>query len=149
MLTGSFWRCGAVRWKMVKVQALDHFVLRVRDLEASLGFYRDTLGLPIIFLEEYRRGERPFVSARIGDQLLDLVPDPTYEPHEGRSKGGFLHFCVEISDRLADLVPQLKAKGVEVLEDQPMRRMGARGMGLAIYIGDPDGYVVELKENAP
>lgn len=133
---------------MIRVSGLDHFVLRVRDLDASLRFYGDILGLRIEFLQEYRAGQRPFVSARIGEQLLDLVPDATYEPSAGRNQGGFLHFCVEIEGRLADIIPQLRQGGVEVLEDQPMPRMGARGMGLAIYVTDPDGYVVELKERS-
>ncbi len=133
---------------MIHVTALDHFVLRVRDLDRALGFYRDVLGLPIEFLDEYRAGTRPFVSARVGDQLLDLVPDPSFEPAEGMMKGGFLHFCIEVDGRLRDIIPYLKERGVNVIEDAPMMRMGARGMGLAIYINDPDGYVVELKEHA-
>ncbi len=131
---------------MIRIVALDHFVLRVCDLDRSLGFYRDVLGLRIEFLDEYRAGTRPFVSARIGEQLLDLVPDPSFEPGEGMMKGGFLHFCVAVDGRLADIIPYLKERGVNVIEDAPMMRMGARGMGLAIYINDPDGYVVELKE---
>lgn len=130
------------------VTSLDHFVLRVRDLDASLHFYRDILGLPIEFLEEYRAGTRPFVSARIGQQLLDLVPDPTYNPDEGRAAGGFLHACVEVAGRLSEIVPWLKERGVTVIEDQPVPRMGARGIGLSIYVNDPDGYVLELKERA-
>lgn len=134
---------------MITVMALDHFVLRVRDLDASLAFYRDILGLPIQFLDEYRAGQRPFVSARIGSQLLDLVPDPTFDPEAGKNAGGFLHFCVGVpAGRLVEIIPWLKQRGVNVLEDQPMSRMGATGMGLAIYITDPDGYVVELKEHA-
>ena len=131
---------------MIKVAGLDHFVLRVRDLETSLGFYRDVLGLSIEFLDDYRAGRRPFVSARVGDQLIDLVPDSTYDPNLGRTAGGFLHCCVEIEGSLESIIPWLKQRGVTVLEEQPMRRMGARGMGLAIYVSDPDGYVVELKE---
>ena len=133
---------------MIKVTSLDHFVLRVRDLDASLRFYRDVLGLPIQFLDEYRAGTRPFVSARVGEQLIDLVPDPTYNPDEGKRTGGFLHCCVEIDGHLQQIISWLKARGVAVLEDQPVRRMGARGMGLSIYVTDPDGYVVELKERA-
>lgn len=133
---------------MITVTALDHFVLRVRNLDASLAFYRDLLGLKIEFLDEYRAGQRPFVSARIGDQLLDLVPDPTYDPTAGGTHGGFLHCCLEVEPQLAHIIPYLKEHGVTVLEEQPMRRMGARGMGLAIYVSDPDGYVVELKERA-
>lgn len=134
---------------MLNVTALDHFVLRVRDLDASLAFYRGVLGLPIQFLEEYRAGQRPFVSVRIGSQLLDLVPDATFDPEAGRNAGGFLHFCVGITaGHLASIVRWLKERGVTVLEDQPVPRMGATGMGLSIYITDPDGYVVELKEHA-
>ncbi len=132
---------------MLTVAALDHFVLRVRDLDASLAFYRDVLGLPIQFLDEYRAGQRPFVSVRIGNQLLDLVPDPTFDPAAGKSAGGFLHFCIGVpAGSLGRIVPWLKEKGVTILEDQPMPRMGATGMGLSIYITDPDDYVVELKE---
>lgn len=131
----------------ITVTALDHFVLRVRDLERSIVFYRDTLGLPIECLEEYRAGTRPFVSARVGGQLVDLVPDPTFDPAAG--VGGFLHFCVRVRGALADeVLPRMHAHGVEVIEDQPMVRLGATGYGASIYVRDPDGYVVELKEES-
>ncbi len=131
---------------MIKVRSLDHFVLRVRDLDASLAFYRDLLGLEILFLKEYKANERPFVSARVGEQLLDLVPDTTYDPDTGRMAGGYMHCCVEVENQLADLVPYLKEHGIALIDDQPVPRMGARGVGLSIYVLDPDGYVVELKE---
>jgi len=132
---------------VIRVTALDHFVLRVRDLEASLGFYRDILGLPIEFLDAYRAGQRPFVSARIGHQLLDLVPDTTYDPATARYTAGFLHFCVGVPvGDLERIIPWLRDRGVTIVEDQPVPRMGATGMGLSIYVNDPDGYVVELKE---
>jgi glyoxylase I family protein len=134
---------------MITITALDHFVLRVRDLDASLAFYRDLLHLPIEFLDDYRAGQRPFVSVRIGHQLLDLVPDPTFDPEAGKTAGGFLHFCIGVpAGQLQRIIPWLKERGVNVLEDQPMPRLGATGMGLSIYITDPDGYVVELKEHA-
>jgi catechol 2,3-dioxygenase-like lactoylglutathione lyase family enzyme len=130
----------------LRVTGLDHFVLRVRDLDASIAFYRDVLGLPIEMLEEYRAGTRPFISARVGGQLIDLVPDPTYDG----GLGGLVHFCVRVEGGLAATVlARLRAAGVEVIEDEPMVRLGATGYGPAIYVRDPDGYVVELKEEAP
>ncbi len=133
---------------MIRITALDHFVLRVTDLERSLAFYRDTLGLPILFLDEYRRGERPFVSARIGEQLLDLIPDPTYEAAEGATKGGFVHFCARFEGLdFESLVAQLEARGVRMLSADPVPRMGAVGVSRSIYVHDPDGYTIELKEN--
>jgi glyoxylase I family protein len=129
------------------VTALDHFVLRVRDLDRSIGFYRDLLGLPIECLDEYRAGTRPFVSARIGGQLIDLVPDPSYDAEAGLRSGGFMHLCVRVAGSLErDVLPRVRNNAVEVIEDAPMVRLGASGYGPSIYVRDPDGYVVELKE---
>lgn len=134
----------------VRVTGLDHFVLRVRDLDRSIAFYRDVLGLPIECLEEYRAGTRPFVSARVGGQLIDLVPDPTYDPETGLRSGGFMHLCVRVAGGLeGDVLPRVRAGGVEVIEDAPMIRLGATGYGPSIYVRDPDGYIVELKEEMP
>jgi glyoxylase I family protein len=130
----------------VTVTALDHFVLRVRDLDRSIAFYGGVLGLPIECLAEYRAGTRPFVSARVGGQLIDLVPDATYDP-AAASHGGFLHLCVRVAGGLErDVLPRVRARAVEVIEEAPMVRLGATGYGPSIYVRDPDGYVVELKE---
>jgi len=130
---------------MIRVRALDHFVLRVRDLDRSLAFYRTLLGLGVEGLEEFRRGARPFVSLRIGESLLDLVPDAAYDPGQS-SEGGFLHFCVTLDD-LEHSIGALREAGVRFLHDEPMPRGGARGIGQSIYAQDPDGYVVELKQH--
>jgi catechol 2,3-dioxygenase-like lactoylglutathione lyase family enzyme len=129
---------------MIRIRSLDHFVLRVRDLDASLRFYRDLLGIAVEQEEAYRQGTRPFVSLRIGDQLLDLVPDSTYDPASGG--GGFLHFCLATDTDFTALIGALRDASVPLLHDEPVPRGGARGEGLSIYVQDPDGYVVELKE---
>lgn len=133
----------------VTVTGLDHFVLRVRDLDRSIDFYRGVLGLPIECLEEYRAGTRPFISARVDGQLIDLVPDPTYDPEAGLRSGGFMHLCVRVAGSLErEILPRLRDSGVEVVEDTPMIRLGATGYGPSIYVRDPDGYIVELKEES-
>jgi glyoxylase I family protein len=136
------------RSESLKVTALDHFVLRVRDLDESVAFYRDVLGLAIECLDEYRAGTRPFASARVGSQLIDLVPDATYDPSSGLQAGGFMHLCMRVQGRLTEeVLPLLRRHGVEVIEEAPMIRLGATGYGHSIYVRDPDGYVVELKED--
>lgn len=127
-----------------EVTALDHFVLRVADLNRALAFYHGLLGLPVRFLDDFRAGRRPFVSLAVGAQLIDLVPDPTYDG----AAGGFLHLCLRIRGTLEPLLEELRQRGVEVLEATPVERMGATGIARSIYVRDPEGYVVELKEDA-
>jgi catechol 2,3-dioxygenase-like lactoylglutathione lyase family enzyme len=129
---------------MAPVRSLDHLVLRVRDLDRSLAFYQGLLSLRVEGLEQHRRGERPFVSLRVGESLLDLVPDPGYEPGPA-AQAGLVHFCVTLGE-FAATVRRLRAAGVPFLEDEPVARAGARGVAPSIYAQDPDGYVVELKE---
>lgn len=128
----------------------DHIVLRVRDLDRALAFYRDLLGLPIECLDEYRAGTRPFPSARVGGLLIDLVPDPTFDSEASRASSGFMHFCLRVGGSIVrDVLPRLQAAGVEVIDETPQIRLGATGYGPSVYVRDPDGYIVELKEDAP
>ena len=58
----------------IRVTALDHVVLNCADVERSLRFYVDELGLEPIHVEEWRRGERFFPSVRVSaETILDLV----------------------------------------------------------------------------
>ena len=64
----------------MKITDADHTNWRVKDLERSLDFYRDVLGLEPFGLEEYERGEHPRVSLRVTPEfILHLRPDPTFE----------------------------------------------------------------------
>src|SRR5437899_2722521 len=68
----------------------------------------------------------------------------TESTHEATS--GLLHFCVTVDGDFAAAVQRLRDAGVPLLHDEPVVRGGARGEGLSIYVTDPDGYVVEVKE---
>jgi lactoylglutathione lyase len=127
----------------LRVTSADHTNWRVRDLEASLGFYRDVLGLEPFGLEEYRRGERPLVSLRVTENfILHLTPDPEFE--RGPT-GGYDHLALVVEGtQLDELAKRLQRMGVEV-EKQFESIVGARGAGPALYVRDPDGYRVELK----
>ena len=127
----------------MRIIASDHTNWRVRDLEASLSFYRDILGLEPFGLEEYRRGERILVSLRVTqDFILHLTPDPEFE--RGPT-GGYDHLALVVEDAKPDeLAKHLREAGVEV-ERQFESIIGARGEGPALYVRDPDGYRIELK----
>ncbi len=114
-------------------------VLRCRDQARAIGFYAGVLGL----VEERRIEAIGLVQLRAGCSMLDLVPADPPPTDGGRNVD---HFClgVETADMDA-LVAWLRAEGVDVLGD-PAERYGARGTGLSVYVLDPDGNVVELKQ---
>lgn len=124
---------------VLKIREIDHVVLRCRDQVRMIDFYTRVLGL----VEERRVDQIGLIQLRAGASLIDLVPasDP-------RSESGLNvdHFClgIEIAD-LGDAVRYLRANAVEVI-GEPAIRYGARGMGLSIYLHDPEGNVVELKQ---
>lgn len=125
----------------VKVVELDHVVLRCRDQARALDFYTRILGLT----EERRLEQMGLIQLRAGASMLDLVPAAV------RDEGGrnVDHFCLGVeTDNLAETARYLRAHGVEV-QDEPQRRYGARGFGLSIYVRDPEGNVVELKQMPP
>lgn len=126
----------------MRILGADHTNWRVRDLEASLRFYRDVLGLAPFGLEEYRRGERPLVSIRVTeDFILHLTPDQDFE----KTGDGYDHLALRVEGTSRDeLEAYLQSKGVEV-EKRFDSITGARGEGPALYLRDPDGYRIELK----
>ena len=124
---------------LVRIKALDHIALRVQNVEASLSFYADILGLPTERVELWRDNQVPFPSVRLNpDTLIDLM--------EGVSAGSDLdHYClvIEATDMVA-LKARFEGVGVAVQEG-PATRWGAHGEGTSLYVLDPDGHVVELR----
>ena len=127
----------------MKVTGADHTNWRVRDLDASLRFYRDVLGLVPFGLEEYHRGERPLVSLRVTEGfILHLTPDPAYNRP---STGGYDHLALVVEGAQRDeFAAHPDNRGVEI-EKKFDSITGARGEGPALYVRDPDGYRIELK----
>jgi catechol 2,3-dioxygenase-like lactoylglutathione lyase family enzyme len=121
----------------MRVTGFDHAVLLCRDVEASLEFYGGVLGLQVHDAEEWRQGKAPFPSVRVNEStVIDLFPA---EP-DGRNTD---HFCLVIEP--TDLHELAKHPHLTVLQG-PVQRGGARGTGWSIYVHDPDGYLIELKQ---
>ena len=129
----------------IRVLGIDHVVLRVRDIERALAFYRDVLGCR----EERRVDDIGLVQLRAGRALIDLVDVAAPLGREGGAAPGkegrnvdhiALRIAVFDEARLGD---HLAAHGVAPGEVE--RRYGAEGDGPSMYIEDPDGNVIELK----
>lgn len=122
--------------RRIAVTAFDHLVLACADVETTLTWYVDRLGLAPVRVDEWRAGSAPFPSVRISaDTIIDLVAG---EPVDGRLD----HICVVVAP--TDLDAVARAGDFEVV-DGPGPRFGARGTGTSLYVRDPDGLVVELR----
>jgi catechol 2,3-dioxygenase-like lactoylglutathione lyase family enzyme len=120
----------------VRVTGLDHVVLDVADVERSIAFYCDELGLAPERVEEWRRGEVLFPSVRVdATTIIDLLAAP-------RTGENADHLCLVVEPVDLDAV---KASGRFEVVDGPATRFGARGDGTSLYVKDPDGNTVELR----
>lgn len=131
----------------VDVVDFDHVAIRVTDLEASLGFYRDLLGLEVRDRDRFEAGEVPYVAVVAGGRHIHLVPTDETEIDVGGEHVCLLLRSSEMETRgeIDELIEQLRADGVAVEEGEPYKRYGAYGRDWAVYVRDPDGRRVELK----
>ncbi len=130
----------------VQVTGLDHIVLRVADAEASVAWYVQKLGLAPERFEQWRRGEVPFPSVRVdATTVIDLLEVKAgAESESGRQSAGINldHFALLVPG--ADLEVVAGSGEFNVIRG-PRALWGAQGTGLAMYVADPDGHVVELR----
>ena len=120
----------------MRVRHLDHIVLNVADVERSLSWYVDLLGLAPERVDEWRAGEVPFPSVRIDDGcIIDLFG---VEP----SGENMNHFCLVVEPHDVDAIA---ADDRFQLVSGPVQRWGARGDATSVYVRDPDGNTVELR----
>lgn len=130
---------------MLKLQGLDHLVLRVVDLDAMLGFYVGVLGCAV----ERRRDAIGLVQLRAGRSMIDLVlVDGQLGQMGGAAPGvegrNLDHFCLRVEPfDDAAIRAHLALHGIDAGKTES--RFGAEGEGPSIYVTDPEGNVVELK----
>jgi catechol 2,3-dioxygenase-like lactoylglutathione lyase family enzyme len=123
----------------MRICALDHLVLTVRNVEATAAFY-ERLGMRRELFGEGR------TALRFGTQKLNLhEAGAEIAPHARRPTPGSVDVCLLVEERLEDVEAELVAACVPI-ELGPVERAGAQGPIRSLYLRDPDGNLVELSE---
>ena len=130
---------------LVKITEMDHIVLRVKDVEESLRFYTEVLGMKSERVDQWRAGEIRFPSARINaDTIIDFF-ESDQEPIAKEGVKNQDHYCMVIEKTdMEALKAKFEAIGVDI-QAGPGKRWGSHGDGTSLYIYDPDNNVVELR----
>jgi catechol 2,3-dioxygenase-like lactoylglutathione lyase family enzyme len=122
----------------MKISAIDHIVLTVRDIDATTAFYTKVLGMEAITFGRDRRalafGAQKINLHRVGAEL---------DPEAAHPLPGSADLCFVTTDAPSSVIEHLESCDVEV-EDGPVERSGARGPIISVYCRDPDGNLLEV-----
>lgn len=125
----------------VVIDSLDHLVLAVRDIEATVAFYRDWLGMALVTFGAGRK------ALAFGQQKINLheagreFDPPAIKAAHPVPGSGDLCFLTAVP--LADVVARAAALGIAI-EAGPEPRTGALGRINSVYARDPDGNLIEV-----
>jgi catechol 2,3-dioxygenase-like lactoylglutathione lyase family enzyme len=119
------------------IDHLDHLVLTVADIDATIAFYASALGMePVTF------GDRKAV--RFGEQKINLhQAGKEFEPKAAHPTPGSGDLCFITQTPIEDVISHLKALH-HPIEEGPVERTGAVGTIRSIYLRDPDFNLIEI-----
>ena len=121
-----------------------HTMIRVNNLEESIKFYTDVLGMRLLREKEYPEGKFSLAFLGYGKETEDTVIELTYNWHTNDYEHGnaFGHIAIEVDD-IYKVCEEIRDKGTRVIRD-PGPMMGSKL--LLAFIEDPNGYKIELIE---
>lgn len=123
----------------MRITNLDHLVLTVADIAATVAFY-ERLGMR---RESFGDGR---IALRFADQKINLhQAGAEFEPHARVPAPGSADICLLVGEPLEQIQDELAAAGIDV-ELGPVDRAGAERPLRSLYVRDPDGNLVELAE---
>lgn len=128
-----------------EAKSLDHFVLTVKDIDATIRFYSELLGMQ---QTSFAAATDPSImrhALNFGTQKINLHQSgKEFEPKAQNVQPGSADLCFLVKGNVDDILSSLKEKGITVLEGgKVVERTGAQGKLRSVYIRDPDGNLVE------
>jgi catechol 2,3-dioxygenase-like lactoylglutathione lyase family enzyme len=143
----------------MQVGSVYHTGFTVSDIERSVSFYRDVLGMRLV---RRQTGTAPYLAQVTGFdgvrleiallqpqdggtmlELLQYVSHPAPATDRATNRPGNGHLCFTVDD-LPAACAELRRRGVTLVSDPTEITAGAHAGGWAVYLRDPDGFTVEL-----
>ncbi|MFC6963326.1 VOC family protein [Halocatena marina] len=128
----------------MNVQAIDHVNLRIPEdrIDDAIEFYSVILGFEMENRVLFESGEKSFFSFRLTDtSVVHVRPVDNFKQPNGHS---YDHVALLVSESVKDVKRQLINAGVEI--ERELEPLGATGVAPAVYVKDPFGYLIEIKE---
>jgi len=126
----------------MKMTHIDHIVLTVEDIDATVQFYESVLGMVAEIFGEGR------VALKFGDQKINLHKHgQEFEPKASMPTPGSEDLCFITDTKLEFAMEHVRSKGIDILEG-PVSRTGAKGSMISFYFRDPDGNLIEVANYA-
>ena len=129
---------------------IDHIAVVVEDIENARGFYEDALGLNLTHVENVEEQESIVAFFPTGGSEIELVQPTTDNSGVARylaKRGpGIHHICLEVDDIQATL-DDLKAKGVELINETPVTGSGGKQIAF-VHPRSTSGVLIELYQAA-
>lgn len=121
-----------------------HTMLRVGDLETSIDFYQNILGMQLLRKKDYPEGRFTLAFLGYGPESKNTALELTHNWDTDRYGlgDGFGHIAIEVED-VYQACDDIKAKGGEVVREAGPMKHSSSGTILA-FVRDPDGYMIEL-----
>jgi catechol 2,3-dioxygenase-like lactoylglutathione lyase family enzyme len=123
---------------MMRIDAIDHFVLTVSSIEETCAFYGRVLGMTTVSFGDGRK------AIAFGSQKINLhLAGKEFVPHAQHPVPGSADFCLITSLPLEACIAHVQAQGVPILLG-PVDRTGATAKLRSFYFRDPDQNLVEV-----
>jgi methylmalonyl-CoA/ethylmalonyl-CoA epimerase len=135
---------------MATIKRIDHIAIVVEDIEATLGFWRDALGLELAHIEDVPEQKSEVAFLPVGESEVELVRPTTDDSGVAKylqKRGpGMHHICFEVDD-IEGALRQLKTRGVRLINETPVPGAGGKQIAF-IHPESTNGVLVELYQAA-
>ena len=128
----------------MKLEKIDHVVITVKDLNKTIDFYTNILGMKLEKFSSSLKNNQIRYAVSFGSQKINIHEEKKpFKPNAMNPSSGSMDICFISQNKINDWMHHLEKKGINI-EIGPEKKTGALGPILSIYIRDPDLNLIEI-----